>query len=110
MWRAGLLKLKFFMKIKEASRKKTSQNNFFDSPALHCENAIWNIQIFASISLLFHNILQGKFEAKLKKESDNFLQILSEINIQLENGGCGGNLAQISNWHLYMGIAGYIPK
>ena len=107
MWRAGLLKLKFFMKIKEASRKKTSQNNFFDSPALHCENAIWNIQIFASISLLFHNILQGKFEAKLKKESecDIFLQILSEINIQLENGGCGGNLAQISNWHLYMGIA-----
>ena len=67
MWRAGLSKLKFFMKIKEASRKKTSQNNFFDSPALHCENAIWNIQIFASISLLFHNILQGKFEAKLKK-------------------------------------------
>ena len=50
--------------------------------------------------LLSYNILQGKFEAKLKKiesESDIFLQILSEINIQLENGGCGGNLAQISN-------------
>ena len=45
-WRAGLWKLKFFMKIKEASRKKTSQNNFFHSPALHCENAIWNMKIF----------------------------------------------------------------
>ena len=103
MWRAGLLKLKFFMKIKEASRKKTSQNNFFDSPALHCENAIWNIQIFASISLLFHNILQGKFEAKLKKsDSDIFLLILSEIIILLENGSCGGNLSQISNRHQYV--------
>ena len=28
MWRAGLINLKFFMKTKEASRKKTSQNNF----------------------------------------------------------------------------------
>ena len=66
-WRAGLLKLKFFMKTKQINPRKTSQNIFFNSPALHCENAIWNIQIFASISLLFHNILQGKFEAKLKK-------------------------------------------
>ena len=38
--RAGLINLKFFMKTKEASRKKTSQNNFVISPALHCENAI----------------------------------------------------------------------
>ena len=37
--------------------------------------------------------------------SEIFLQILPEIIILLENGGCGGNLAQISNWHLYMGIA-----
>ena len=56
-WRAGLWKLKFFMKIKEASRKKTSQNDFFHSPALHCENAIWiwNMKIFAYCKLHFHN-------------------------------------------------------
>ena len=45
-WRAGLWNLKFFMKTKEASPEKTSQNNFFHSPALHCENGVWNIQIF----------------------------------------------------------------
>ena len=49
MWIAGLIDLKFFMKTKEASRKKTSQNNFFISQALHCENAIWNLQIFSVI-------------------------------------------------------------
>ena len=31
--------------------------------------------------------------------------ILSEIMILRENGGCGESLAQISNWHIYMGIA-----
>ena len=54
------------------------------------------MKIFASIFSLSRNILQGKFVAKLKKiesESDIFLQILSEIIILLENGGCGGKLA-----------------
>ena len=49
MWIAGLIDLKFFMKTKEASRKKTSKNKFFISQALHCENAIWNLQIFSVI-------------------------------------------------------------
>ena len=102
------IKLKFGTQVNHFVLKKTPQNNFFIRGTHHCQNGIWNIQIFASIFLLSHNILQGKFEAKLKKkesESDIFLQILSEINIQLENEGCGGNLAQISNWHLYIGIA-----
>ena len=48
-WIAGLINLKFFMKTEEASCNKTSQNNFFISPAIHCENAIWNMQIFSVI-------------------------------------------------------------
>ena len=63
------------------------------------------MKIFASIFVLSHDILQGKFEAKLKKsesESDVFLRILSEIIILLENGGHGGNLAQSSNRPLYI--------
>ena len=46
------------------------------------------------------NIFKGNLRKKTKKiesESDIFLRILSEIIIQLENGGCGGNLAQLSN-------------
>ena len=84
---------------------------FFFQPGPNSENGIWSIQIFASIFLLSHNILQGKFEAKLKKESESdiFLQILSEIIILLENGCCGGNLAQISNWHLYMEKSQFHP-
>ena len=38
---------------------------------------------------------------KLKLNSN----ILSEIMILRENGGCGESLAQISNFHIYMGIA-----
>ena len=30
---------------------------------------------------------------------------LSEIIGVQENGSCGENLTQISNWHIYMGIA-----
>ena len=52
----------------------------------------------------FEIFASGKTK-KIESESDIFLWILSEIIIQLENGGCGGNLAQLSNWHLYMGIA-----
>ena len=48
-WRAGLWNPKFYMKTQEASCKKISQNNFFHSAALHCENAIWNLQIFSVI-------------------------------------------------------------
>ena len=48
-WRAGLLTLKFFMKAKQINPKKTSQYHLFNSQALHCENAIWNIQILAVI-------------------------------------------------------------
>ena len=47
--------------------RKKPQNNFFLRGQQHCENGIWNIKIFVSIFLLSHNILQGKFEAKLKK-------------------------------------------
>ena len=48
------------------------------------------------VSKYFTREIGGKTKKK-ESESDIFLQILSEINIQLENGGCGGNLAQISN-------------
>ena len=59
-WRAGLLNLKFFMRTKQIGPKKTSQNNIFDSPALHCENAIWNMKIFAFLNSL-HQISEVLF-------------------------------------------------
>ena len=40
--------------------KKTSQNNFFHSLALHCENAIWNMKIFAFLNAL-HQISEVSF-------------------------------------------------
>ena len=62
------IKLKFGTQVYDFVLKKTPQNNFFIRGTHHCQNGIWNIQIFASIFLLSHNILQGKFEAKLKKK------------------------------------------
>ena len=48
-------------------RRKKLFWGFFLRCKHHCQNVIWNIKIFASISLLSHNILQGKFEVKLEK-------------------------------------------
>ena len=42
---------------------------------------------------------------KVKLYSNIHSNILSEIMILRENGGCGESLAQISNFHIYMGIA-----
>ena len=42
---------------------------------------------------------------KLKLNSNIHPNILSEIMILGENGGCGKILTQISNFHIYMGIA-----
>ena len=56
-----------------------------------------NMKIFASIFLLSHNILQGKFEAKLKKiESDDFLQIHLKYLSFSENEGSGSNFVKFS--------------
>ena len=42
---------------------------------------------------------------KVKLYSNIHSNILSEIMILQENGDCGQSLAQISNFHIYMGIA-----
>ena len=42
---------------------------------------------------------------KVKLNSNIHSNILSEIMILRENGGCGESLAQISNFHINMGIA-----
>ena len=42
---------------------------------------------------------------KVKLNSNIHPNILSGIMILPENGGCGQTLAQISNFHIYMGIA-----
>ena len=42
---------------------------------------------------------------KVKLNSNIHSNIFSEIMILRENGGCGESLAQISNFHIYMGIA-----
>ena len=44
-------------------------------------------------------------EMKVKLYSNVHSNFLSEIMILRENGGCGESLAQISNFHIYMGIA-----
>ena len=46
-----------------------------------------------------------KYLLKVKLNPNILTNILSEIMRLLENGGSGKNLVQISNWHLYMGIA-----
>ena len=47
-----LWKLKFGTQVNQFVLKKTPQNNFFHRCKHHCQNGIWNIQIFASIFLL----------------------------------------------------------
>ena len=42
---------------------------------------------------------------KVKLYSNIYSNSLSEIMILRENGGCGESLAQISNFHVYLGIA-----
>ena len=50
-----------------------------------------------------HYLQENKMKVKLN--SNIRPNILSEIMILRENGGCGESLAQISNFHIYMGIA-----
>ena len=59
-WIAWLTTLKFFSHADEVPPYKRLENDFFVSGAIHCENAIWNIQIFA---FNFHELkyLQGHF-------------------------------------------------
>ena len=78
--------------------KKTLKITFLERTPFIVKMEFENMKIFASIFLLSHNILQGKFEAKLKKiesESDISLQILSEIIILLENGSRRKHFAKI---------------
>ena len=65
------------MKTEEASRNKTSQNNFFISPAIHCENAIWNLQIFSIIfssSNIFDVLFWDKCSTRPLISFTSFLQ------------------------------------
>ena len=57
---AWLTTLKFFSYADEVQPYKRPENHFFVSRAIHCENAIWNLQIFASI-FMSSNICQGGF-------------------------------------------------
>ena len=100
--------MKFGTQVNHFVLKKTPQNIFLSGALIIVKMEFEIYKYLHQFFLLSHNIFLGKFEAKLKKkesESDIFFQILSEIIILLKNEGCGGNLAQISNWHLYMGIA-----
>ena len=50
-----------------------------------------------------HYLQENKIKVKLN--SNIRPNILSEIMILRENGGCGESLAQISNYLVYIGIA-----
>ena len=54
--------IKFFCAL-----KKNLKITFLDRTPFIVKMEFENMKIFASIFLLSHNILQGKFEAKLKK-------------------------------------------
>ena len=47
-WIAWLRKMKLFSHVDESLLYKRPEYDFFLSGAIHCENAIWKIQIFAS--------------------------------------------------------------
>ena len=134
-WTGWLTTLKFCKQIVLVVFWKKAQNNFFVSDPLHCENGIWNILIFAKyfhhekkIAVLFwgycstrphmlifshcfqqltvwYCLILQENKKKVKLNSNIHPNMLSEIMRLLENGGRGESLAQISNWHLYMGIA-----
>ena len=52
--------MKFFSPADGVLPYKRPENEFFLNGAIHCENAIWNIQIFASI-FMSSNICGGRF-------------------------------------------------
>ena len=131
-WTGWLTTLKFCKQIVLVVFWKKAQNNFFVSDPIHGENGIWNIVIFAKyfhhdkhiavllVRLLFnssphayflplfstaHCLILQENKEKVKLNSNIHPNMLSEIMRLLENGGRGESLAQISNWHLYMGIA-----
>ena len=52
--------MKLFSPADEVLPYKRPENDFFLSGAIHCENSIWNIQIFASIFMSL-NICGGRF-------------------------------------------------
>ena len=58
-WIARLRKMKLFSPADEVLPYKRPDNDFFLSRAIHCENSIWNIQIFASIFISL-NICGGR--------------------------------------------------
>ena len=76
-----------------------------------CNNLLLYSRVISGVGLLnkmpdivsVHYLQENKMKVKLN--SNIRPNILSEIMILRENGGCGESLAQISNFHFYMGIA-----
>ena len=75
--------------------RKKRQNNFFIWGPQHGENAIWKITYIFGI---FFPIFTKEIKAKL-------IELESESEIHHENGSSGTNLAWISKFHFYIGIA-----
>ena len=59
------INFKFGTQANHLTRRKKNQNNFFIRGPQHCENGIWNIQIFFTF---FHNlkIFDVRFEASVQ--------------------------------------------
>ena len=77
----------FYLHVKSCPLKDQKTIDFSVELHIHCENSIWNIQIFAS-NLHELNICEASEIIKLQK-----------------NGGSGGIHTQIPNWPIYIGIA-----
>ena len=70
-WIAWLTTLKFFSHADEVPPYKRLENDFFVSGAIHCENAIWKIQIFA-FNLCELKYLHGLFWKVCSTHPQNF--------------------------------------
>ena len=81
---------------------------FFDAPFNSSLNIPFVISGASSPKMMpdivsVYGMQENKMKVKLN--SNIHSNIFSEIMILWENGGCSESLAQISNFHVYMGIA-----
>ena len=85
-WTAWVTTLKFFSRAHEGPLWKSPENDFFVSGAIHCENAIWNIQIFAFNSYEL-KYLRGRFGRSVQlvpKNLENWRETVQRSMLRFE--------------------------
>ena len=97
-WRGCQVNLKFCKQSNYVMPRKKRQNNLFTWGPQHGQNGIWNLQIFYIYFWHFFPIFTKDIYTK-------FIELESESKILYENGSRGTNLAWISKFYFYIGIA-----